>query len=89
MKISKSIVLYNPTLPKSCIYTMNLLRQSGQIKNAAAYAPEELYSKFTTDEMIGVELSQYIQRKPVDLIRFIISSFAVEYWLLINLLPNY
>lgn len=66
MKISKSIVLYNPTLPKSCIFTMNLLRQSGQIKNAAAYGPEELYSKFTTDDMIGFELSQYMQRKPVD-----------------------
>jgi hypothetical protein len=35
--------------------------------------------------MIGVELSQYMQRKPVDLIRSIISCFAVEYWLLINI----
>jgi hypothetical protein len=68
---------------------MNLLRQSGQIKNAATYGPEELYSKFTTDNMIGVELSQYMQRKPVALIRSIISCFALEYWLLINLLPNY
>lgn len=80
---------YNPTLPKSCIFTMNLLRQLGRIKNAEAYGPEELYSKFTTDDMIEVELSQYMQRKPVDLLRSIISCFAVEYWLLINLLPNY
>jgi hypothetical protein len=39
----------------------------------------------TTDDLIGVELSQYMQRKPVDLIRSIISCFAVEYWLLINI----
>ena len=58
---------------------MNLLRQSGQIKNTAAYGPEELYSKFTTEDLIGFELSQYMQRKPVDLIRSIISCFALEY----------
>ena len=84
MHISKLIVLYNPTLPRSCIFTMNLLRQSGQIKNAAAYGLEEWYSKFTTDDMIEVELSQYTQRKPIHLIRSIISCFSIEYWLLIS-----
>ena len=86
MKISKLIVLYNPALPKSCIFTMNFLWQPGQIKNDVPYGPEEWSSKLTTDNMMGFGLSQYMHRKTIDLIRSIISCFALEKLLLRN--PN-
>ena len=78
MNISKLIVFYNPTFPMSCIFTMNLFRQLGQIKNAVAYGLEEWDSKSTTDNMIGFGLSQSMHRKTIDLIRSIISCFALE-----------
>ena len=72
----------------SCIFTMNLLWQPGQIKNAVAHGAEEWSSKSTTDSMMGFGLSQYMHRKTIDLIRSIISCFALEKWLLIKSDPQ-
>lgn len=74
--------------PKSSIFKANLFRQSGQIKNAVTLDPEAWYSKSTTDNVIGFGLVLLIHIKVIDLIRAIISCFAIAKCRLLNPITN-